>query len=252
MKIFCYENKELAGVGAAGVIADTVKNNPNAVLGLATGSSPIPMYNALIEKYKKGEISFAGVKTVNLDEYVGLESTHPMSYAYFMRENLFDSVDVVLSNTNVPSGICADPEAECKRYDALIESLGGVDVQVLGIGHNGHIAFNEPAEAFTEGTQCVTLTDSTIDANARFFASRDDVPRYAISMGIGAICKSKKIILVASGSDKAAILDKAFFGEVTPWVPASVLQTLPDVEVYADRAALSVILENHPDAVTVK
>ena len=252
MKIYCYENKELAGVGAANVIADIVKNKANAVLGLATGSSPIPTYKALIEMYKNGELSFAGVKTVNLDEYVGLEPTHPMSYAYFMRENLFDHVDVDLKATNVPSGICADPLAECARYDALIESLGGVDVQVLGIGHNGHIAFNEPADSFTEGTQWVTLTDSTIDANARFFATRDDVPRSAISMGIGAICKSKKIILIASGADKAPILEKAFFGEVTPWVPASVLQTLPDVEIYADRAALSVVMENHPEAVEVK
>ena len=249
MKIFCYENKNLAGKGAADVIVNTVKSNPCAVLGLATGSSPIPMYKAMIESYKNGEVSFKNVKTVNLDEYVGLEPTHPMSYAYFMRENLFDSIDVDLASTNVPSGICDDPAAECKRYDALIEALGGVDVQVLGIGHNGHIAFNEPSDSFSEGTQCVTLTDSTIDANARFFDSRDDVPRYAISMGIGAICKSKKIILIASGSDKAPILEKALFGDVTPRVPASILKTLPDVEVYADREALSVIIEKHPEAV---
>jgi glucosamine-6-phosphate deaminase len=249
MKIFCYENKQLAGVGAAQTIVNVVKNDPEAVLGLATGSSPIPMYNSLIERYKSGEVSFKKVKSVNLDEYVGLQPTHPMSYAYFMRENLFDSIDIELSNTNVPSGVCTDPAAECLRYDALIESLGGVDVQVLGIGHNGHIAFNEPSDTFSEGTQCVTLTDSTIDANARFFNSRDDVPKYAISMGIGAICKSKKIILVANGSDKAHILEKALFGEVTPWVPASVLKTLSDVEVHADREALSVILEKHPESV---
>jgi glucosamine-6-phosphate deaminase len=249
MKIFCYENKQLAGIGAAAAIVDVVKNNPEAVLGLATGSSPIPMYNSLIERYKSGEVSFKNVKSVNLDEYVGLQPTHPMSYAYFMRENLFDSIDIDLANTNVPSGVSGDPAAECLRYDALIESLGGVDVQVLGIGHNGHIAFNEPSDTFSEGTQCVTLTDSTIDANARFFDSRDDVPRYAISMGIGAICKSKKIILIANGTDKAPILEKALFGEVTPMVPASILKTLPDVEVYADRDALSVILEKHPEAV---
>ena len=252
MKIFCFKNKELAGESAAATIAAIVNAKPEAVLGLATGSSPIPTYNGLTKLYNEGKVSFAKVKTVNLDEYVGLTPDHPMSYAYFMRENLFDRVDVDLSRTNIPSGIAPDPEAECKRYDALIDSMGGVDVQVLGIGHNGHIAFNEPSDAFTEGTQLVTLTDSTIDANARFFASRDDVPRYALSMGIGAICRSKKIILLANGKDKAAILDKAFFGEVTPFVPASILQTLPDVEVYADEDALSVILANHPDAVTVK
>lgn len=249
MKIYCFNTKEEAGAAAALSIATTVKNKPDAVLGLATGSSPIPTYNSLVELYQKGELSFAQVKTANLDEYVGLHKNHPMSYAYFMRENLFDRVDVREENTNIPSGVSADPLAECARYDALIDELGGMDVQVLGIGHNGHIGFNEPDSVFPDGTQLVSLTESTISANARFFDSESDVPRQAISMGIGTIMKAKRHIMLANGKDKATILEKAFFGEVTPSVPASILQTADDVELYADRDALSVIIEKHPESV---
>jgi glucosamine-6-phosphate deaminase len=167
-----------------------------------------------------------------------------------MSTNLFDHIDIDKKNTNLPSGIAADPEAECERYDSVIESMGGVDIQLLGIGNNGHIGFNEPDDHFTKGTNVVDLTESTIDANSRFFASRDLVPTRAISMGVGQIMKAKKILLIALGRGKAEILERSLFGPVTPAVPASILQFAPDVTVCADEAALSVILEKHPEAVT--
>lgn len=236
---------------AADVVADVMKNKPSAVLGLATGSSPIGMYRELISKCNKGEISFKDIKTVNLDEYVGLSADHDQSYAYFMRDNLFSHVDIDMANTNLPCGLATDPEAECARYDAVIESMGGIDIQVLGIGNNGHIGFNEPSSVFTKGTGVVELTESTIDANSRFFASRDLVPTRALSMGIGQIMSAKKILLIAIGAGKADILERALFGDVTPAVPASILQFAPDVTVCADEAALSVIMEKHPDAVKI-
>jgi len=249
IKIYYAETAKEAGVLAAEVIADVLKSNPCATLGLATGSSPIGMYETLAEKCDKGEISFKNVKTVNLDEYVGLTPDHDQSYAYFMRTNLFDKVDILPENTNIPSGIAKDPKAECERYDKVVESFGGVDVQVLGIGNNGHIGFNEPSDVFSYGTILVDLTDSTIDANARFFASRDEVPTQAISMGIGHIMTAKKILLLAMGKGKAEILEKSLFGDVTPTVPASILRFAKDVVVFADKDALSVIMEKHPGVV---
>ena len=239
-----------AGVNAAEVIAELLRNKKNAVLGLATGSSPIGMYKELIEKNKKGEISFAEVKSVNLDEYVGLAPTHDQSYAYFMHDNLFNHVDIKEENTNLPSGLAADPVAECLRYDQVVRSMGGVDIQVLGIGNNGHIGFNEPADTFSKGTGLVDLTASTIDANSRFFASRDLVPTQALSMGVGQIMEADKILLLAMGKGKAQILEDALFGDVTPRVPASILQFFKgEVIVCADHDALSVIMEKHPEAV---
>ena len=249
IKIYYAETAKDAGKLAAEVIADVIKANPEAKLGLATGSSPLDMYAALADKCASGEISFKGVKTVNLDEYVGLTPDHDQSYAYFMKANLFDKIDILPENTNIPSGTAADPEAECKRYDKVVEALGGVDVQVIGIGNNGHIAFNEPADSFSVGTSLVKLTDSTIDANSRFFASRSEVPTMALSMGIGGIMSAKKLLLLANGKGKAEILEKALFGEVTPRVPASILRLAKDVVVFADKEALSVILEKHPEAV---
>ena len=241
--------EKCAAKNAAEVIAEVIKNKPNATLGLATGSSPIGTYGELINKYKAGEISFAEIKTVNLDEYVGLDATHDQSYAYFMNVNLFDHVDIDKANTHLPNGLASDPEAECKRYDAVVDSMGGVDIQVLGIGNNGHIAFNEPSDKFSKGTGVVELTESTINANSRFFASRDLVPTRALSMGVGQIVKAKKILLIALGAGKAEILERAFFGDVTPAVPASILQFMPDVTVCADEAALSEIIRKHPEAV---
>ena len=236
---------------AADVITDLLKNKPDAVLGLATGSSPINMYKELIARCEAGEISFKNVKSVNLDEYVGLSADHDQSYAYFMSHNLFNHVDIDKANTNLPNGLAKDPVAECKRYDDVVASMGGVDIQVLGIGNNGHIGFNEPSDVFSKGTGLVDLTDSTIDANARFFEKREDVPTQALSMGVGQIMNADKILLLAFGKGKAEILEKSLFGDVTPEVPASILQFFKgEVIVCADEDALSIILEKHPEAVT--
>lgn len=246
IKIIASKTAEEAGVNAAAVIAEIVKDNPTATLGLATGSSPIGMYKELIAKYERGEISFKNVKSVNLDEYVGLSADHDQSYAYFMSTNLFDHIDIDKKNTNLPNGLAKDPAAEAKRYDGVIASMGGVDVQVLGIGNNGHIGFNEPSDHFTAGTNLVDLTDSTIDANSRFFASRDLVPTQALTMGIGQIMAADKILLIALGAGKADILEKSLFGPVTPEVPASILQFFKgEVVVCADEAALTVIRAKH-------
>lgn len=248
IKIIPGKTNEEASISAANVMADVIKAKPNCVLGLATGSSPINMYLELIRMNKAGEISFKNVKSVNLDEYVGLAPDHDQSYAYFMNENLFNHIDIDKANTNLPSGLAEDPVSECKRYDKLIESMGGIDIQLLGIGNNGHIGFNEPDNHFPKTTTLVELTDSTIDANSRFFASRDLVPTKALSMGIGQIMSADKILLVAFGKGKAEILEKALFGPITPETPASALQLFKgDVYVCADEDALSVIREKHPE-----
>lgn len=224
---------------AANIISAQVIMKPNCVLGLATGSSPEGMYAQLVDWYNKGDLDFAKVKSVNLDEYRGLSRENEQSYYYFMHKHLFDKVNIDMNNTYLPNGLAEDPEEECRRYDALIESLGGVDLQLLGMGHNGHIGFNEPGDHYDKGTHCVDLQQSTIEANKRFFASADDVPRQAVSMGSGTIMKAKKILLIACGEDKADAVAKSFFGPVTPEVPASILQLHSDVVVIADTAALS-------------
>lgn len=251
IKIIYGKCQHCVGRAAADVVCDVIKSKPDAVLGLATGSSPIGMYRELIARCKAGDISFKQIKSVNLDEYVGLPADHDQSYAYFMRDNLFSHVDIDISNTNLPNGLAEDALAECARYDAVVASMGGIDLQVLGIGNNGHIGFNEPSDVFTKGTGVVELTESTIDANSRFFASRDLVPTRAISMGIGQIMSAKKILLIAIGKGKAEILERALFGDVTPAVPASILQFANDVTVCADEEALSVIMEKHPGAVEI-
>lgn len=248
IKIYYSSTKKEAGVKAANSIASLLKNKPSAVLGLATGSSPIAMYDELVAMYERGEISFKDVKTINLDEYIGLNASHDQSYAYFMKDNLFGRVDIDMNNTNLPNGLATDYAAECNRYNDLYNELGGTDIQVLGIGHNGHIAFNEPANSFSKGTNAVTLKESTIKANARFFANEDEVPKMAFSMGIDQITKSNKIILLADGEAKAEILEKALFGDITPSVPASALQLVKDVEVYGDEKSLAIIKANHPEA----
>jgi glucosamine-6-phosphate deaminase len=250
IRIIPGKTNEEASISAANVVSDVIKAKPNCVLGLATGSSPINMYKELIKKNQAGEISFKNVKSVNLDEYVGLAPDHDQSYRYFMNTNLFDHIDIDKANTNVPSGLAEDPAAECVRYDGVIASMGGVDIQVLGIGNNGHIGFNEPDTHFPKTTSLVDLTDSTIDANARFFASRDLVPTQALSMGIGQIMAADKVLLLAFGKGKAEILEKSLFGPVTPNVPASILQFFKgEVIVCADDDALSVIREKHPGLV---
>ena len=226
---------------AANIISAQVIQKPNCVLGLATGSSPIGTYQQLIDWYNKGDVDFSQVRTVNLDEYLALPRENDQSYYYFMHDNFFDHVNLPEGATNLPNGMAEDMAAECARYDALIESLGGVDLQLLGLGHDGHIGFNEPCGEFPKGTHVVDLAEETIEANKRFFASKDDVPRQAVTMGIGTIMAARKVVLVVSGADKAEIVKKAFFGPVTPQVPASILQMHPDVTVVADEAALSAL-----------
>ncbi len=231
MRIIHTENYEQLSRQAANIISAQVISKPNSVLGLATGSSPIGTYKQLIEWYEKGDIDFSDVTTVNLDEYCGLTPDNDQSYRYFMNTNLFNKVNVNPDKTNVPSGVAEDMQAECERYDALIESLGGIDLQLLGIGLDGHIGFNEPDDVFTAPTHIVDLDPSTIEANSRFFASADDVPKKAITMGMKAILNAKKVLLIASGKDKQEILNKALYGPITPSVPASLLQLHPDLTV---------------------
>lgn len=224
---------------AALLIMAQVIMKPNCVLGLATGSSPIGTYEKLVEWYKQGEVDFSSVRTVNLDEYRGLPKSSPQSYDYFMREHFFDHVNIKPENTHLPDGEAADPNAECFRYDGIIKSLGGIDLQLLGCGHNGHIGFNEPNDYFAKGTHLVTLAQSTIDANKRFFNSIDDVPREAFSMGIQTIMSARKIVIIISGKDKADTVARAFYGPVTPQMPASILQLHPNVDAVVDEPALS-------------
>ena len=203
MKLIITKNYEELSKEAANEMAKVVKAKPNAILGLATGGSPIGMYKELIRMNKEGEIDFSQVTTVNLDEYIGLSGDHPQSYRYFMNENLFNHINIDKKNTYVPNGLAENIEEECKRYDAKIAELGGTDLQLLGIGNNGHIAFNEPDETLVSGTHLTGLTEDTIKANARFFNSIDEVPTQALTMGLGGIMKSKKIIVIASGEGKA-------------------------------------------------
>lgn len=231
MKFIKANSYDELSVKAASIICAQVVMKPDCILGLATGSSPVGTYKKIIEKYNNGEVDFSRVRTVNLDEYVGLDGTHEQSYRYFMDTNLFNHVNIDKNNTRVPCGIAKDTAKECADYDAYIESIGGTDLQVLGIGLDGHIGFNEPDDHFEKATRVVDLDPSTIDANARFFASRDDVPRQAITMGIGAIMGAKKIVLVANGKAKKEIVEKAFFGPITPAIPASILQLHPNCTV---------------------
>lgn len=241
MKIYKAKDYKDMSRKAANIISAQVIMKPNCVLGLATGSTPIGTYAQLVEWYNKGDLDFSEVTTVNLDEYKGLPRTNDQSYYYFMHQHLFDRVNIDPERTNVPNGMEPDAERECGRYEELIRSLGGVDLQLLGLGHNGHIGFNEPGEAFEKETHCVDLTESTIEANKRFFASADDVPKQAYTMGIKTIMQAKKILIVVNGENKADIVERAFFGPVTPEVPASILQLHNDVTLVGDEAALAKI-----------
>lgn len=243
MRIYLEADYAAMSRRAANLIAAEVIRRPNCVLGLATGSTPIGTYENLIARNRAGDLSFREVRTVNLDEYKGLAPTHDQSYRYFMQTNLFDHIDILPENTNVPDGLAADADAECARYDALVASLGYADLQLLGLGRNGHIGFNEPDDHFTKETHVVDLTDSTIDANARFFATRDDVPRQALTMGVGCIMAARRVLLIASGADKADALYNAVCGPISPDCPASILQLHGDVVVVGDEAALHRILE---------
>ncbi|MBR1622706.1 MAG: glucosamine-6-phosphate deaminase [Pseudobutyrivibrio sp.] len=230
---------------AANIISAQIIMKPNCVLGLATGSSPIGTYKQLIEWYNKGDLDFAEVKSINLDEYKGLAPDNEQSYSYFMHYNFFDYINIKPENTNIPNGLEADSDKECVRYNKVIAASGGIDLQLLGIGCNGHIGFNEPGTSFDKETHCVTLSENTINANARFFNSKEDVPKQAYSMGIKSIMQAKQILLIASGRNKADALYDSILGPITPTVPASILQLHNNVTIVADVEALSRILETH-------
>lgn len=241
MNIISVKDYQALSRAAANIISAQVILKPDCVLGLATGSSPVGAYRQLIEWHQKGDLDFSRVRTVNLDEYVGLNRDHDQSYAYFMRTNLFDHINVDPANTNIPDGMNADAPGECARYDQVIRDLGGIDLQLLGLGVNGHIGFNEPADSFVPGTHQVTLTDSTREANKRFFASIDEVPTHARTMGIRDIMQARRVLMVAGGVNKAQAVKDAFFGPVTPQVPASILQLHQDFILVADEEALSLL-----------
>ena len=235
--------KDAAEVGrlAADIFQELICAKPDCVLGLATGSTPLPLYRELIAREQAGKLSFAQVRSANLDEYKGLSGDHPQSYRYFMNENLFRHISIDPANTMVPDGLAEDVEAMCAAYEAAIESMGGVDIQLLGIGHDGHIGFNEPCDHFPAATHEVELEEITRQANKRFFDSIDEVPTAAYTMGIGTVMAARKVLLIATGKDKAEIVKQSFFGPVTPMVPASILQFHPDCTVIVDEAAASLI-----------
>ena len=245
MKVETFETPQDAAKALAGEVAELIRTRAaegkNVVLGLATGATPLPFYAELVRMHKEEGLSFANVISFNLDEYSGLDRDHPESYWYFMHTNLFNHIDIKPENINLPSGTVKDDEiaAHCAAYEQKIKDCGGIDLQILGIGRTGHIGFNEPEEAFELETHVVNLTENTIEANARFFASKDEVPRKAITMGIKSIMQARHILVVVSGADKADIVKAAFTGPVTPKVPASILQMHPNVSLVGDAAALS-------------
>ena len=236
MKIIVTKDYEELSARAAKVMLDVVKDNPYAVLGLATGTTPLGLYAHMIADHEKNGTSYAHIRTANLDEYKGLPKTHEQSYAYFMKKNLFDKLDIDAENTNIENGTAVDEGKECARYDAVLEQLPR-DIQLLGLGSNGHIAFNEPGTPFGSGTHVVTLAESTVKDNARLFEDISEVPRKAFTMGIRQIMQAKKILILASGANKADAVYKTVKGEVTEEVPASVLQLHPDCILIADKAA---------------
>lgn len=239
MKVYCGEDYKEMSRKAANIISAQVLLKPDCVLGLATGSSPIGTYDQLIDWYKKGDIDFSKVTSVNLDEYKGLPGDNDQSYRYFMNTHFFDHINIDKSCTYVPDGMELDSQKACDDYNAIISGVGGIDLQLLGMGYNGHIGFNEPCDCFAKGTHCVDLTESTIEANKRFFEKIEDVPRQAYTMGIKNIMMAKKILVVVSGESKADIVKAAFTGPIKPQIPASILQLHPDVTLIGDEAALS-------------
>ena len=239
MKIIIAENYEKMSRAAADLIAAQILVKPDCVLGLATGSTPIGAYENLVKRYENGELDFSAVTSVNLDEYCGLDITSDQSYVWFMHHHLFDRVNIKPENTHFPDGKQADAQKACAEYDAVMEKTGRTDLQLLGLGPDGHIGFNEPENFFPVGTHKVALTESTIQANKRFFSSEKEVPRFAYTMGVAGIMKARRVLMVVSGKSKAGILKEAFCGPVVPQVPASVLQLHPDFILVADEEALS-------------
>ena len=243
MQMIKEKTYEQMGARAAAIIAEVIQKKENPVLGLATGSTPISTYQSLIQLYENGSLDFSKVTSVNLDEYKGLSGDNDQSYRYFMNHNLFDHVNIDKTKTFVPNGLEADSAKACSDYDKIINEVGQIDIQVLGLGLNGHIGFNEPADHFPKTTHCVDLTQSTIDANSRFFETMDEVPKQAYTMGIQTIMSAKTILVLVNGSAKADIVKEAFFGPITPQVPASILQLHDNVILVGDEEALSKIAE---------
>ena len=237
VKIIMAKDPEEAGRLAADQFELVMREKPACVLGLATGSTPLPLYRELIAREKAGKLDFSAVRSANLDEYKGLAPDHPQSYRRFMQENLFDHISIKSENTIVPDGLTKDAQAMCAAYEKKIADWGGVDLQLLGIGHDGHIGFNEPNDHFEAVTNEMQLAEMTREANKRFFSSIDEVPTAAYTMGIGTVMAAKKILMIATGADKAEIIYKSFFGPVTPEVPASILQFHPNVVLICDEAA---------------
>lgn len=241
MKIIKTKDYEHMSRVTANLLSAQVIMKPDCVLGLATGSTPVGAYKQLVQWFQKGDLDFSEVTSVNLDEYKGLSPENDQSYRYFMNHNLFDHINIRKDHTFVPNGLEPDAEKACDDYNKIIHDLGDIDLQLLGLGNNGHIGFNEPSSSFEKETHCVDLTQSTIDANARFFSSLSEVPRQAYTMGIQTIMQAKKIVVAVSGQGKASIVKEAFFGPITPQVPASVLQLHSDVTVVGDEAAFSML-----------
>jgi glucosamine-6-phosphate deaminase len=238
MKVYQATDYQDMSRKAAVFVADLVNSKQNSLLGLPTGSTPIGLYAQLVALYQEGKIDFSEAKAVNLDEYWGLGVEDKQSYAYFMKSHLFDQINILPGNTFIQNGKAVDGPEECLRYDHILRQLGRVDLQVLGIGMNGHIGFNEPSSVFKKSTHIVDLTEDTIRSNARNFCHSSEVPRQSITMGIGTIMSAKKILLLATGSGKSKALYEAFFGDITPRLPASILQVHPDVTIIADREAM--------------
>ena len=241
MRLIRAKNYDDMSLKAANIIAAQVSLNPKSVLGLATGSTPIGTYRHLVEWYQKGELDFGKAVSINLDEYCGLSGDHPQSYRRFMQENLFDHINIPADRSFLPDGTQTDSALECARYDRIIEEHNGIDLQLLGIGRNGHIGFNEPDDHFTCGCHVVNLTESTIQANRRFFDSEASVPRQAVSLGVGSILASRCILLLATGEDKAQAIHDTVCGDITSRTPASILKTHPNVILLLDRAAAGML-----------
>lgn len=239
MKIYKVKNYEELSRKAASIIASQITLKPDSVLGLATGSSPVGLYKNLVSMYENGDLDFSQITTVNLDEYKGLDGTNDQSYRYFMNTNLLTKVNIPMERTFVPDGTIEDSAAACAAYDEILNSVGTVDIQLLGLGHDGHLGFNEPDDHFEDGTHCVQLTETTIQANKRFFEKEEDVPRQAYTMGIGGIMRANMLLVVVSGEDKADILNKVLTAPVSPQIPGTILRFHPNVILVADEAALS-------------
>lgn len=244
MKIIVAKNYREMSERAADLIFAEVLLKPDCVLGLATGSSPLGVYASLSTRYAEGRIQFHDVTTINLDEYQGIDGNHEQSYRYYMNQNLFQHIDIQEKNIYIPDGLARDPHKECLRYDQIIHEKGRIDLQLLGLGMDGHIGFNEPADSFTTGTHLVKLDPSTVDANSRFFKRKEDVPRYAYTVGIDTIMQARKVVMLVCGAAKAEIVQRAFEGPVVPQVPASILQLHPDFTLVMDQEASSMLMHS--------